>query len=740
MDKRLNVAFLWHMHQPLYKDPSNGEYTLPWVLFHATKDYYDMAAILDEFPSVHQTFNLVPCLIEQINEYASGKARDKYRLISAKRASDLTGEDKAFILQFFFQANWDNMIKPIARYWELLRKRGVSNEKDEVFQVLRYFKEQDFLDLQVLYNLIWIDPSIRQKDSFLSQLIRKGGSFTEEEKSKLLEKQLEIAGSIISKYADLRDRGIIEVSTSPYYHPILPLLCDSDSAKEAMPGATLPKTRFQHPEDALAQVRKGVKLYQDTFGEKPRGMWPSEGSVSMEMLPLVVGEGIQWIATDEEILSNSLRRPVRRDHMGNCFDSFLYKPYEIDVMGRKITVVFRDHVLSDLIGFDYARMDPAEAASDMVSRLVHISNMLEDPQEHLVSIILDGENAWEHFRNDGRDFLAALYTKLSDHPRLRCVSMSEFIDLKTRREPLERLYPGSWISHNFKIWIGHIEDNTAWDYISEAREELVRYEKEMKGFPPDEGREKAIREAWEEVYASEGSDWFWWYGEEHSSMSDEDFDTLFRRHIKRIYQLIEKEPPDHLDISISSDIRSYRPPVEPRALIAPVIDGQISNYFEWLSSGRLERTYFGSAMHKEIQGGLIDSISYGFSKDTLYLRLDYLEELGSFAHPWSFTISFVQPRPVRVSATVEGAMATAELHVKADGKEKWTAAGPLEIASETVVELAIPLKALGAGRGEELKLFITINAQERGIERWPVKGYLLFSIPPEDFEQQDWLV
>src|SRR3990170_1941926 len=664
MEKRLNVAFVWHMHQPLYKDPLNGEYTLPWVLFHATKDYYDMAAILEEFPQVHQTFNLVPCLIEQINEYASGKAKDRYRRIAMLPAAKLTTDEKVFMLQFFFQANWDNMIRPIPRYWDLLRKRGISNEKDEMYQVLRYFTEQDYLDLQVLYNLIWIDPSIREKDLFLKGLYEKGGGYTEDEKALLLRKQTAIVGTIIPKYAELKKKGIIEVSTTPYYHPILPLLCDSDSAKEAMPGATLPRERFQHPEDALTQIRRGLALFKETFGERARGRWPSEGSVSMDMLPLVSGEGVEWIATDEEILSNSLKRPIRRDQMGNCYDPFLYKPYEIDVNGRKITIVFRDHVLSDLIGFDYSRMDPEHAASDMVTRLNHIRNMVESPEEHLVSIILDGENASELFRN----------------------------------------------------------------------------EKSLTGTPEYELKKEAIREAWEEVYASEGSDWFWWYGEEHSSMSDEDFDSLFRKHIKRIYQLIEREPPDYLDIPISSDIKSYRPPSEPRAAIKPVVDGMVSNYFEWLSSGRLERTYFGSAMHKEIQGGLINSISYGFSSDALYMRFDYLEELGLFTGPWNFTVNFVHPKQVRVAAEIEGSSSSAEAFTKTSEKERWAHSGPLEIASDNVVELAIPFTVLGAVKGEEMKLYITINGRERGVERWPVKGYLLFAVPPEDFEQQDWIV
>ncbi len=738
-DKRLNIAFLWHMHQPLYKDPATGEYTLPWVLFHATKDYYDMAAILEEFPDVHQTFNVVPCLIEQLNEYSSGKALDKYRELSKKPASRLTRDDKAFIIQYFFQANWDYMIKPLPRYWELLKKRGASDSKDEIQHVLRYFTEEDYQDLQVLFNLVWIDPVIRDRDPFLSSLYSKGAGFTEAEKLELLDKQIEIVGTVLPKYREMMDKGIIEVSTTPYYHPIMPLLCDSFSAKEAMPDLTLPKERFMHPEDAERQIDKGIALYEQTFGRKPKGMWPSEGSVSMDILPIVTGAGIEWLASDEEILSNSLKRPIRRDTHGNCYDPFLYKAYSIDADGKKVSLLFRDHVLSDLIGFDYAKMDAEAASNDMVTRLNHIYDMLEEPENHIVSIILDGENAWEHFKNDGRDFLTALYSKLSGHHKLRCVTISEFLEDNGYREGLNWLYPGSWISHNFKIWIGHVEDNTAWDYIAEARGTLAKHEESLKPAELEE-RKDALAQAWEEVYAAEGSDWFWWYGEEHTSLSDEHFDALFRKHIKRVYTLIDLEPPDHLEIPISSEAKGYVPPIVPSAFIKPSIDGLVSNYFEWLSAGRLERHYFGSAMHRELQGnGVIDGVSYGFSKDSLFFRFDYLEELVPFEGEWSFTVNFLHPKPVKITASVKGKAPKARLSVKTD--KKWTDAGPLnEIASDTVVELAISLDALGASKGDEIRLFINIDGNERGMERWPVKGFLIFQVPAEDFEQQNWIV
>ncbi|MBI5887134.1 MAG: hypothetical protein HZB82_00280 [Deltaproteobacteria bacterium] len=762
-DKRLNVAFVWHMHQPLYKDPLTGEYVMPWVLLHATKDYFDMAAILEEFPAVHQTFNVVPCLIEQINDYASGRVNDAYRNVTLKPAAGLDKDDKLFLLKNFFQANWENMIRPIPGYWELLCRRGPSNSPDDIRQALRYFSVQDYLDLQIYFNLAWIDPWIRSQDAELGGLLKKGRSYAEEDKQTIVKKQTAIAAGILRKYAELSERGIIELSTTPYYHPIMPLLYDSFSAKAAMPDVILPKERFSHPEDVRAQLEKGVRLHEETFGMKPAGMWPSEGSVSHEILPLIRQAGIKWIASDEEILSNSLKRPLRRDTSGNCHDAFLYKPYAVDVNGERLSIVFRDHMLSDLIGFDYAKMNPDDAADDFIRRLTHIHGLFEEPEKQIVSIILDGENAWENFINDGRDFLRALYSKLSDHPQLKCVTVGEFLDSAPYREELKWLYPGSWISHNFKIWIGHHEDNAAWDYIAEARSALVRFEEtlapdtltaEKKFTPPLQTREGRLKEAWSEIYAAEGSDWFWWYGDDHSSQSDEQFDVLFRKHLKKAYLLMGKEPPMALDIPISSEEKGFKPASTPTAFIKPVIDGDVTNYFEWLAAGRLERIMTSSSMHKDVQKGcLLDAILYGFSRDSIFFRLDYLPELIPYEKDWKFTINIVQPSCTRISAGIKGGSPTVSVYKKQakveppqgieplQGEDEWVAAGVnAAIASGCVVELGLRLDDIDVRPAGEIRFFINIEAGERCVERWPSKGVIIIDAPSADFEDENWLV
>ncbi len=742
MEKRLNIAFFWHMHQPVYKDPLTDEYVLPWVLLHGTKDYYDMAAILEEFPSIHQTFNLVPSLIRQLEDYTSEDVKDRYRAVSLKDAESLTRDERLFMLERFFQSNWDTMIRPLGRYWELLKKRGFSTTAGELETALRYFSDQDFRDLQVLFNLAWIDPMLKDRDPFLASLAAKGKGFSEDEKRRLLAKQIEIIRMIIPEYRKLKDQGTIELTTSPFYHPILPLLCDHRSAREAMPGVKLPSKGFSHPEDALEQIRKGIRLHSETFGDRPRGMWPPEGSVSTDILPMIREQGIEWIATDEEILSHSLGIPVRRDPEGHSMDTTLYRAYSIEADGGPLRVIFRDKVLSDLIGFEYARWGAESAVDDFISRLSVIYDLTAgDPDSHLVSIILDGENAWEYYRNDGRDFLSALYSRLEDDGRFRCVTVSEFLsDLNPSAVGnLKRLYSGSWINHNFKIWIGHVEDNTAWDHISETREVLCEYQLTAGSTHVDEQR---LREAWDAIYASEGSDWFWWYGDEHATMSEHDFDNLFRSHLKKVYTLIGRDYPPVLDIPIISEERGYRPARIPTGFITPVFDGEITNYFEWLGAGRLERINISGAMHGEGEPkGLLDGISYGFNLERIFFRLDYLKELTPYPERWSFTINFLHPRPMKAVIHVEGRNSSGRLLERTNGGTGWTEKGAIEeLASNDVVEIGIPFESLGAKGGDELRLFIDVDAIEKGFERWPARGFLIVDVPTEDFELHHWMV
>ncbi|MGA2193462.1 MAG: glycoside hydrolase family 57 protein, partial [Nitrospirota bacterium] len=553
----LNIAFLWHMHQPFYKDLVTGKYAMPWVRLHGIKDYYDMVHLLRDYPKINQNFNLVPSLVDQIIDYSEKGATGIYLEHSLKPATELDRSEKIFILRNFFLANWDNMIKPYPRYWELLLKRGKDVSDLELGRMSRYFSDQDFLDLQVWFNLAWFDPLFKDNDQFLKELIQKGRDYDEGEKKLLIEKQREVMKLILPEYREMWDLGRIEVSATPYYHPILPLLCDTEIARVSSPGLPLPQ-RFRHPEDAKEQVSRALRRFNEVFGRRPVGMWPSEGSVSEEIIPIVADEGIGWIATDEEILAKSLDIVLDRDFSGvSKKPEVLYRPYRALKDGCGVNIFFRDHTLSDLIGFVYSKWDPKNAVDDFMGRLRRIRKDLSQKRsDGVVTIILDGENAWEHYRNDGRDFLCRLYERLSQDDEFVSVTMSRYLEKFPKPDVLPKLWPGSWIGHNFNIWIGHEEDNAAWDAVSKARQDVLEFEQE-----PDIDREK-LKLAWEEIYIAEGSDWCWWYGDDHSSENDREFDELFRKHLVNVYALLGKTPPDSLFIPIIREDRKSRPTVE----------------------------------------------------------------------------------------------------------------------------------------------------------------------------------
>ncbi|MFQ5586816.1 MAG: glycoside hydrolase family 57 protein, partial [Thermodesulfobacteriota bacterium] len=535
MSYKLHIAVIWHMHQPYYKDLASGEYLLPWVRLHAIKDYYDMPLLLDEFPGIRQTFNLVPSLLAQIEDYGKGEGRDVFMGVSQKPASDLTETDKEFILSNFFLAHWENMVKPLPRYWELLHKRGLAFNRDEMREMIRFFSESDFRDLQVLFNLSWFDPSILKTHPFLASMVEKGSMFEEGDKEMLFKTEREIIAQVIPNYRRLMEEGKAELTTTPFYHPILPLLCNTNIASQALPHATLPAPPFIHPEDARLQVERAVNYHHNLFGCAPRGMWPSEGSVSEEALGIIASQGIEWVATDEEILEASTGVRVKRGHSGRLMNpEFLYKPYVFEADENDIAVIFRDHNLSDRIGFVYQSWQAVTAAKDFIERLHHIRTALGEKNrggEYLVPVILDGENCWEHYKNDGRDFLTALYEMIEGDPLLEMVTVSEHLKEHPPSTRLDTVFPGSWINHNFKIWIGHEEDNRAWEYLRTARDTLIAAEKDGRV------EKETLERAWENIYIAEGSDWCWWYGDENSTENDTEFDILFRKNLINVYTL-----------------------------------------------------------------------------------------------------------------------------------------------------------------------------------------------------------
>ncbi len=718
----LYIVFLWHMHQPYYKDPFTGVYRLPWVRLHGTKDYLDMVEMLDNFPEIKQNFNLVPSLIEQLADYTENSAKDTFLELTLKKASDLTEKDRIFILENFFLSNWENMIKPFPRFYELLAKRGFRVTKKETARAIKYFSENDFLDLQLLFNLSWIDPMFREKDEFLTGMIKKGKNYTEEEKKLVIDKQMEILKRIIPKYKEAASKNQIELSVTPFYHPILPLLWNTDSAKVALPHIRLPRKRFSHPEDSIKQIQNGIAYFEKIFGHKPAGMWPSEGSVSEDVLRAIHDAGIKWVATDEEVLARSIHRGLR-DSSGNLTDpALLYRAYSFS----DVSIIFRDHRLSDLIGFVYSGWDAKHAADDLINKLLSIHSSLPHNRPYLVPIILDGENAWEYYKNDGHDFFNFLYDRLSKEKRLKSVTISEYLNFD-KGEKLNSLHAGSWINANFSIWIGHEEDNTAWDYLTETRDNLISFENNS----PD----KTTADAWKSIYAAEGSDWNWWYGDEHTTETQEVFDELFRLNLMKVYKVIGKEIPPSLFVPVLRADRAVSPEVIIRGFINPKIDGIVTSYYEWYQGAYLAVGKSGGSMHKS--ESLLSQIYYGFNQNTLFLRIDPKTSFQEFPAGTAFCINIIRPFQFRINIPSLDNATSAELFEKKN--DTWTKVKDItEVAIKDILEIAIPFKDINAKEKDELNIYICIMKNGEEIERSPWRGNISITVPTPDFEATMW--
>jgi alpha-amylase/alpha-mannosidase (GH57 family) len=730
------VAILWHMHQPYYEDLVTGEHILPWVRLHALKDYFGMVALLREFPEIRVTFNLVPSLLAQLEAFADGRARDRHLEAGLKPASELTDADAAFIADHFFHAQREHLIGAFPRYVELLQQRGGATSLRENYRSAgARFSRQDLLDLQVLHKLAWIDPLYHDSDPRVRALDAKGRDFTEDDKSILRRVELEILNRVIPEYRDAAARGQIELSTSPFYHPILPLLCDTDVYLRTHPHSRMPRLRFRHPEDAREQLKKAVEYHTQLFGRRPIGLWPSEGSVSDEMVPLATEGGFAWMATDELVLARSVAEDFARDAEGHPQrPELLYTPRNVRAGGAAIRCAFRDHVLSDLIGFTYAGWAAEAAADDFCRRLLEAGRRYAGRtggEEATIPIILDGENAWENFPGGGRPFLRALYRRLSHTAELRAVTMSEACAGPSR--DLDGIFPGSWIDANFYIWIGHADDHKAWTQLGEARTVI---EASSAAVEP-----AALARAREEIFIAEGSDWFWWYGDDHSSAQDAAFDELFRRHLRNVYRLLNRPVPDELFISNISLPSRSTPQTEPSGLIAPTIDGQETSYFEWLAGGVLDGRETAGAMHQSGSDTVaIAQVLFGCDAARLYIRVDADRPMiDHVSEGREVAVRFVQPAGFTLAARQIQGRVVAGLRVPPGAPAGAPGGQEMMCAVGTVFEAAVTFEAIGVAPGGLVSFFVALaDAAGMELERHPVNRPIEVRAPAPDFAARNW--
>lgn len=602
----LYIAFLWHQHQPLYHS-SQGEYHLPWVRLHGTKDYLDLILLLERYPKLHQTVNLVPTLLQQLEDYANGNALDPYLNLTLTPTHRLTRAQRQYIIDHFFDANYRTLIDPHRRYRQLYQERKTHGAT----WCLYHWTNQDYSDLMAWHNLAWIDP-LFWDDPEIASWLKKGKGFTLEDRQGIYRKQQEIIRRIIPKHKQMQEKGQLELITSPYTHPILPLLADTNAGRVAVPDLSLPQNRFSWEEDIPRHLDKAKEIYQNHFDSLPQGLWPSEQAISPQILPHIAQAGFKWLCSDEAVLGWTLNHFFHRNERGTLYaPELLYRPYRLPTEQGDLAVVFRDHRLSDLIGFTYSKLAPKTAAKDFISRLDAIAQRLGEPIEYpwLVTIALDGENCWEQYRQDGKPFLEALYHHLSEHPGLELVTVSEFLEKfpPTATLPTDQLHSGSWVNGNLTTWIGDPVKNRAWDLLAQARETLAQ-------FP--EATEENYPEAWEALYAAEGSDWFWWFGEGHSSNQDAIFDQLFRDHLSKIYLALNLPIPKALKQPLEPHQRKKSHP--PLSFIHPFIDG-IADEQDWDKAGRIDIATQG-AMH---QNSDIERLWYGLDHLNFYFRFDF---------------------------------------------------------------------------------------------------------------------
>jgi alpha-amylase/alpha-mannosidase (GH57 family) len=715
----VDLLLLWHHHQPDYRRPSDGRSVLPWARLHVTKDYLDMARHVERQPGLRMTFNLVPSLVDQIEAMARGEPDELLELI-ARPIAALSAEERVIVMARSVQVpshavdRWPALRALRGQVLPLLARPAGGRGRDRSTPL----GEAELLALEIWFLLAWLDPMFHDEPE-AARALAEHPRWSERHRDDLLALQRRIAGLVIPAYRALAERGQVELSASPYHHPILPLLVDLTSARRARPDLQLPSVPLAAPEDAERQMSRALVRHAVVFGKPAAGMWPSEGSVSPEVASLAARLGVRWLASDEEVLWRSLD-PAAHDR------GALYRPWRFQTESGEVALFFRDHALSDRIGFVYQRWDAREAVADFIGQLRRIARDHRGEPAPLVSVILDGENCWEQYPDDGDRFLSALYQALAEATDIRTRTPSEVLtEWRSNGRTigaLPRLHSGSWIDADFHIWIGHPEKNRAWDQLARARAALV-----AAGVTP-----ASAPAAWEALARAEGSDWFWWFGEDHQTGDRAVFDRLFRELVSAAYSSAGLTPPAPLRLPIvrpDATSASRQPPV---GFVTPTIDGRRTAFYEWHAAGHCA-VGAGSAMHRGEP--LVRDLYYGFDAQCFYLRLDFASGMPP-GEALDLRLDLVEPRPVRLRVARLAAGERPVLLAAAGEDER-----PLDQARCVVgplLELAVPFANLGAAPGELIALLVQTLRDGRPVESYPGEEGLTFVVPGPDFEASMW--
>ena len=544
MARELDLVFLWHMHQPDYRAPLPGDVELPWTYLHAMKDYTDMAAHLERHPEVRCVVNFVPVLLEQLEDYATQitqrELRDPLlRLLAEPDPAGLTVEHKRRAIDACFRTNHDRTVAPFPPYRRLHALHDAAQAQGE--SALAWLSGQYFADLVTWYHLAWTGEAERRRNPLIAALMSKGEGYTLDERLALLDAIGSMVGGVVPRYRALAERGQIELSTSPHAHPIAPLLIAFDSALEAMPGAPMPAAH--HYPGGRQRLRRHVEAalhsHGERFGASPAGLWPAEGAVSAAALGLFADCSVQWTASSEAVLANTLKAAGHAWHR----QQDLYRLWRD---GSGLFVCFRDERLSDLIGFEYSRWHGQDAARHFVSQLAEIRDQAPADATPLVCVVLDGENAWEYYPYNAWYFFEELYSLLATQDGVRTCTLA---DALARYQPGSRALPplvaGSWVYGTLSTWIGEPDKNHAWDLLVSAKQSYDLLAEQLAQDPARAARAESL------LATLEGSDWFWWLGDYNPREAVASFESLFRRNLRALYDTLGLPVPVQLSQPLS---------------------------------------------------------------------------------------------------------------------------------------------------------------------------------------------
>ncbi len=727
------------MHQPVYQESKNDYFLMPWVRLHAVKDYLGMLKLMDGYEKLKLNFSLVPILLTALDNYANNGFHDLHSKLTVTPIEELNDEDKFFIINNFFDANYQNMIYPHLKYADLYKKRYSSDEIS-----INDFSAEEYSDIMAWFNLVWLGRHWQRNHPVIKELLNKSEHFTLEDRIKIIEIHREIIRKIIPAYKKYQQENRIEILANPYFHPVVPVLLDKKYTGELM------------KEDAEKQLKLGIEKYKTIFEAYPRGIWTPEQCISAKTLDLFAEMGFKWTVADEGILAKSINKEFVRDFVGHMEDPYdLTAAYQYTNKNKKpISIIFRDNVIPSLINFEYSQHNSVDAANDLYDRIKTVQSKLkQSPDKHnLLTIALDGENCWESYLDDGEIFLKTLYELIENDKTLETVLVSDYLDKISNKKELKNIQTGSWINRNLKLWIDEPTKDLAWQYLVKTRQDLATFAKESKN-------RELIEPAWEELFVAQGSDWFWWFGEPNDSGQDEIFDYLFRVHLINIYNLFEKPVPNYLNVPLN--VYMGKPLRNPKSNITPVINGKTGKRDNWKKAGCIEIPD-GPILQKNKP---FDKIYFGCDKDNLYLRFDMnkafvdsnYDILNADDSPFQTyvylknehivhksganirTITKIEtPYPTMLDKYTheilflyrQGKMAPVVMS-KADSNGLWRLriSNKIKSAFEEILEVAIPFDELGIGSGERVE-FTIVNAKFGIASDIYPKDILLYAIRP----------